>query len=128
MNISQNFFWLLCVCMLPLGGQSANHTPAVQVEYSFSHIWGLDNQNSGAPGPVCPCDVNPDVQDCPAQGFTSTADLGSQCSDEYIPQGSRGWVHATIFKKESAIKSISSPPIKVCFDDEEDCPFPPMIH
>lgn len=126
MKISQKFFLLMSACMLTLPGQTANHTQAAQVKYSFSHIWGLDNQNSGAAGPACPCDLNPNIQDCPALGFTSTADLGGQCSDEYIPKDSNGYVHALIFKKISSIQKFSTGPIKVCFDDDEDCPFPPI--
>lgn len=59
-------------------------------------VWTWGNNSSSAPSPSCPCDTDPNTVDCPAS-FLSAAST-SVCHDEFIPQGSQGWVHAIFFK------------------------------
>jgi hypothetical protein len=65
--------------------------------FRASRIWGLEQNNSGAPSPSCPCDQNSNVRDCPAS-FETNEDFGDICYDEYIPEGSDGYVYAQVFQ------------------------------
>jgi hypothetical protein len=65
--------------------------------YVNEGIWTGNNSYSSAPSPACSCDKNTDKADCSAS--FSGDDQGNVCYDEFIPDGSEGWVHANIFIK-----------------------------
>jgi hypothetical protein len=66
--------------------------------YTYAGIWTGNNNYSSAPSPICACDADPNSQDCPLQDI-EMLDTGDVCYDEFIPDGSNGWVHAGVFQK-----------------------------
>jgi len=70
---------------------------AYSATYRQVEVWTGDNYSSSAPSPYCECDQNENIQDCPVE-FVSFSQKSEVCYDEYIPKGSRGWVHAIVYK------------------------------
>lgn len=67
--------------------------------YELVDTWTGDDNFSSAPMPACECDKDFNSLDCPYT-FESEKMESDVCYDEYIPEGSEGWVHAHVFKKQ----------------------------
>jgi len=76
---------------------------AQPANYVFDGIWTGNNNFSSAPLPTCHFDIDPNTAESPA-GIDGDNQLPEICYDEFIPEGSRGWVHAMIYRKSSSSK------------------------
>ncbi len=92
---------------------SCNLVHAKSVIYRFKEVWtGGTVLSSAAPNPECPCDRNLinryNIKECPEGSFTVDDSAFMEitgfvqapplCYDEYIPEGSNGWVHALVYE------------------------------
>ncbi|HPI40720.1 MAG TPA: hypothetical protein PLJ21_07935 [Pseudobdellovibrionaceae bacterium] len=80
-------------------------------------LWTYNNNQSGAPTPACSCDLNANEKDCfptlksemdpmvaletlpqCTEPLESLKANDSICFDEFIPVGSKWWVHSIVYK------------------------------
>lgn len=84
---------LLCWAML-LG---CSPVCAQKGSYIFVEVWTGENSHSSAPLPSCTFDLDPNRREIP-EDSTDEQSPNNICYDEFIPEGSQGWVHAVVYK------------------------------